>query len=105
MSSHDVEILSFGPQTPQFSVSFKPTPNLLTKSLSIQLEFRGGGHEAFVERTTFRELVPDAGEGTYVATVPEYPHFRGDDEVEVVMHVWKGERLIGSWDAGKYVDE
>jgi len=75
---------------------------VLLTSPSLSFSFANGINEVFVDRITHRELqVRD--DGSVVATVPDVPGFKDPAVVtEVKMYVWKGQKLLGKWDVGRY---
>jgi hypothetical protein len=118
MASPALQILSLTPPTPHsrtLLATFLPTPasnptadssNMLNPSTSLSFEFRNGGQEVFLDRITHRELAVQ-DDGSIVATVPNVPVFKRDEEgneraTEVRMYAWKGEKLLGEWDVGSF---
>lgn len=111
MAQQTLQVISLHAPTPtssSMSVTLLPstptpsTAHLFSASTSLALSLHNGDHEIYLDRLTQRDL-EFQDNGSVIARINETPRFatpHGQTSVKVYM--WKGEKLLGEWDAGSY---
>ncbi len=113
MASYTIEPVSLtGPTAsrPVLAITFRvPSPrerDALHPATGLQVSFTDGVVDMFVERLTARDVeVVDADDGLCRVVIGQQDLPRARTEAgadfDVRLHAWKGEKWLGSWDAGK----
>ncbi|KAF4629792.1 hypothetical protein G7Y89_g8352 [Cudoniella acicularis] len=112
--TQDLQITNFSPPAPPTSsnltLTLLPTANsaaaqeqkLFTPATSLALSLHNGSNEIYLDRLTYRDL-EFRDDGTVVVRIEEAPSFaQTEGETSVKVYVWKGEKLLGEWEAGSY---
>ncbi len=116
MATYNIEPVSFvGPTARERSlkISFRApntvegNSNPIHPATALQLSFRNDDNEVFIDRLTPRDIsVDDDLCWLHIDndTVPQFKHrpaAPAQEDFDVVLHAWRGEKLLGSWVVGR----
>jgi len=118
MAPYTIDDIAFNPPTATrhfMGIAFRvPSSesvgtNPIHPATGLQLSFRAADDtEMFLERMAPREVAADESGACSVRVAEgDIPRFSRPDrtEVDVILHAWKGEKHLGSWEVGKFSRE